>query len=177
MKRPASLHDLFFAGKVGLEDVFQDETLLFNFMEYLEGRGARHLLEFILSTNNFRRESSSQSSFNSPIDTSSMDGTEHKKSSHSINSSPMDTSSMDGTESKSEQDELKSDAMLIYERFISMQAAAPLGEKSLIEFDDERKIAMNLFFQVWMMRSDLGSKRPFAANPASPRLASTSRST
>lgn len=66
-----------------MNDVLYNDTLLFHFMEFMEGEGDRDLLEFWMAASNFRQNE--------------------------------------------DQKHLQSDALIIYERFISIQAPSCLG--------------------------------------------------
>ena len=98
--------DVLTSAPVQMSDILYNDALLFHFMEFMEGEGDRDLLEFWITANNFRENSCSSSSSNS-------NGSSHDN----------------GGQSSSSEDLLQSDALIIYERFVSMQASSPLGTK------------------------------------------------
>ena len=88
--------DVLTEGDIQISDVLCDDTLLFYFMEFLEGEGDRDLIEFWLATSNYR-----------------------------------------GNKDK---EHLKKDALVIYERFISLQSPWSLGVSNDIRTKIEESI-------------------------------------
>lgn len=101
---------------VTIGGLLHNEMLLFHFMEFMEseGRSERGLLEFWMTANNFRQQFGNVTNNNSTA--------------AGENSSTPDESFV------------QSDAVLIYEKFVSLQASTPLGFSSSIRSEIEEKI-------------------------------------
>lgn len=95
--------DVLTSGKVNLEDILYNETALTFFMEFMEQEEKRNLLEFWLTTDNFRQHLTSQ---------------------------------------KGEYDALQAqdDAMVLYDKYFSLQATCPVGFSDAIRFEVEQNI-------------------------------------
>lgn len=92
--------DLLTSGEVHLTDILYNDTALFHFMEFLEARGQRVVMEFWLAATNF---------------------------------------SMSGREGGGPE-ERQADAMVLYDKFLSMQATSPLGLPSSVRLQVEDAI-------------------------------------
>ncbi|KAK9886114.1 hypothetical protein WA026_014901 [Henosepilachna vigintioctopunctata] len=95
--------DVLTSGNVVLDDILNNETALFYFMEYLEQEEQRNLLEFWIAATNFHQQLLHQGEFFDPV-------------------------------------EAQNDAVVLYDKYFSLQAHCPLGLGDKVRFYIEQTI-------------------------------------
>ncbi|XP_064460446.1 A-kinase anchor protein 10, mitochondrial-like isoform X2 [Ornithodoros turicata] len=94
--------DVLTSGNVSLADILYNDSALFYFMEYMEQEQSRHLVDFLLMADNFRKHL-------------------------------LDKGHYDGLQAQD-------DAMVIYDKYFSLQATSPLGFSDAIRLEVEQNI-------------------------------------
>lgn len=102
--------DVLTGGNVNMNDVLYHDVALFNFMEFIEAEGVRHILEFWIAGKNFELSVSS-------VEQSSYSDVTH-------------------------------DAMILYDKYFSMQAKLPLGFGDDVRLEIENNICQELGPQI-----------------------------
>lgn len=95
--------DVLTSGNTVLDDILNNETALFYFMEYLEQEDQRHLLEFWIAAINFQQQLKYQGEFFDPL-------------------------------------EAQNDAVVLYDKYFSLQALCPLKLGDKVRLSLEQKI-------------------------------------
>ncbi|GFT38490.1 a-kinase anchor protein 10, mitochondrial [Nephila pilipes] len=95
--------DVLTSGNVFLADVLYNDSALFFFMEFMEQEGVRHLVDFLLTADNFRKQLLAKQG------------------------------SYDGMQAQA-------DAMVLYDKYFSLQATIPLGFSDSVRFELEANI-------------------------------------
>ncbi|GFS36419.1 a-kinase anchor protein 10, mitochondrial [Trichonephila inaurata madagascariensis] len=95
--------DVLTSGNVFLADVLYNDSALFFFMEFMEQEGVRHLVDFLLTADNFRKQLLAKQG------------------------------NYDGMQAQA-------DAMVLYDKYFSLQATTPLGFSDSVRFELEANI-------------------------------------
>ncbi|GIX70495.1 a-kinase anchor protein 10, mitochondrial [Caerostris darwini] len=95
--------DVLTSGNVFLADVLYNDSVLFFFMEFMEQEGVRHLVDFLLTADNFRKQLIAKQG------------------------------QYDGMQAQT-------DAMVLYDKYFSLQATTPLGFSDSVRFELEANI-------------------------------------
>ncbi|XP_055946404.1 A-kinase anchor protein 10, mitochondrial-like [Argiope bruennichi] len=95
--------DVLTSGNVFLADVLYNDSALFFFMEFMEQEGVRHLVDFLLTADNFRKQLLAKQG------------------------------NYDGMQAQA-------DAMVLYDKYFSLQATIPLGFSDSVRFELEANI-------------------------------------
>uniref|UniRef100_A0A915DWT6 RGS domain-containing protein n=1 Tax=Ditylenchus dipsaci TaxID=166011 RepID=A0A915DWT6_9BILA len=106
--------EVMLSGKISLEDILRSHKFLCSFIEFLENEGQRQLLEFVIAVDSFVSE----------LDQMDI------KNEHAVKQLDCPVN------------DVQEDAMLIYDRYFSMQATDPLGFGT--KFVSRLKIAADL---------------------------------
>lgn len=112
-----------------ITDILYNETALFYFMEFLENQNRRHYLDFWVTAMNFRRQLLNQ------YNLTKISVSKECKANRDDNENATDRDA-----NTNEQQQSQNDALILYDKYISLQATCPLNLCDAVRFNIEEKI-------------------------------------